>query len=52
MVIKRLLRFSMVRVAITAGTLQPKPISMGTKDFPCSPMRRNNGSAKRAARDK
>ena len=34
MVIRRLLRLSMVRVAIMAGTLQPKPITMGMKLLP------------------
>ena len=50
MVMRRLLRLSMVRVAITAGTLQPKPISIGMKDLPWSPTRRSNGSAKTAVR--
>ena len=38
MVISLLRRFSMVRVAITAGTLQPKPIIRGMKDLPCRPI--------------
>ena len=29
---------SMVRVAITAGTLHPKPMISGMKDFPWSPI--------------
>ena len=33
-VIMRLFRFSMVRVAITAGTLQPNPINKGINDLP------------------
>ncbi len=37
MVINRLLRLSMVRVAIIAGTLQPKPMTKGMNDLPCSP---------------
>ena len=37
MVIRRLLRLSIVRVAIMAGTLQPKPITMGMKLLPCRP---------------
>ena len=38
MVISRERRLSMVRVAITAGTLQPKPIISGMNDLPCRPM--------------
>ena len=38
-VISRLRGFSMVRVAMTAGTLQPNPITMGMNDLPCRPMR-------------
>ncbi len=30
--------FSNVRAAIIAGTLQPNPINIGTKDLPGSPM--------------
>ena len=37
-VMMRLLRLSMVRVAIIAGTLHPNPMSMGMNDFPCSPI--------------
>ena len=37
-VINRLLRLSMVRVAIIAGTLQPKPIIKGINDLPCNPI--------------
>ena len=37
-VISLLLRLSIVRVAIMAGTLQPKPMSMGMNDFPCRPI--------------
>ena len=33
-VIRRLLRLSIARVAIIAGTLQPKPITIGMKDLP------------------
>ena len=36
-VMMRLLRLSMVRVAIMAGTLQPNPIINGMNDFPCRP---------------
>ena len=39
MVNKRSLRFSIVRVAMMAGTLHPNPIIIGIKDFPCSPIR-------------
>ena len=49
---RRLLRFSMVRVAMMAGTLQPKPVSIGKNDLPCSPTRRKIGSKSRAARAK
>ena len=38
MVIRRLLRFSMVRVAMMAGTLQPKPMIIGMNDLPCRPI--------------
>ena len=31
-------RLSMVRVAMTAGTLQPKPMMSGINDLPCSPI--------------
>ena len=33
-VMRRLLRLSIARVAMIAGTLQPKPITIGMKDFP------------------
>ena len=52
MVIRRVLRFEMVRVAITAGTLQPKPIIIGINDLPCIPIRAKRGSASIAARAK
>lgn len=32
-------RDSIVRVAIIAGTLQPKPMSIGINDLPCKPIR-------------
>ena len=35
----RLLRLSIVRDAIIAGTLHPNPIIKGINDFPCSPIR-------------
>ena len=38
MVIIRLLRLSIVREAIIAGTLQPNPITKGMKDLPWSPI--------------
>ena len=38
-VIRRDLRLSMVRVAMMAGTLQPKPITIGMNDLPCNPIR-------------
>ena len=46
----RLFRFSMVRVAMMAGTLQPKPVSIGKNDLPCSPTRRSKGSKSSAVR--
>ena len=49
-VTRRLLGFSMVRVAMMAGTLQPKPITMGMNDLPCSPMRCIRRSMMKAAR--
>jgi hypothetical protein len=41
---------SSVRVAITAGTLQPKPTINGTKDLPGRPTRRISRSTMNAAR--
>ena len=38
MVIMRLLLLSMVRVAMMAGTLHPKPMIRGMNDLPCSPI--------------
>ena len=49
-VIRRLLRLSMVRVAMMAGRLQPKPITSGMNDFPCRPMRCMMRSMMKAAR--
>jgi len=43
-------RLSIVRVAIMAGTLQPKPITSGMNDLPCSPMRCITRSMMKAAR--
>ena len=38
-IVVNLLRlFSRIRVAIMAGTEHPKPISIGIKLFPCSPI--------------
>ena len=39
-----------VRVAITAGTVHPKPISMGTMLRPDRPMRRSSLSITKATR--
>ena len=50
MVSRRLLRSSMVRVAMMAGTLQPNPIIMGMKLLPCRPMRCISLSMMKAAR--
>ena len=38
MVIIRLFLLSIARVAIIAGTLQPKPITIGMNDLPCRPI--------------
>lgn len=38
MVMMRERRLSMVRVAITAGTLHPKPMMSGMNDLPCRPI--------------
>ena len=37
-VMSLLRRLSIVLVAITAGTLQPKPMINGMNDLPCSPI--------------
>ncbi len=50
MVIIRLLRLSMVRVAMMAGTLQPKPMMRGMNDLPWRPMRCITLSMMKAAR--
>ena len=39
-----------VRAAMTAGTVQPKPMSIGTTDLPDRPMRRSSLSMMKAAR--
>ena len=41
---------SRLRVAITAGTLQPKPTINGTKDLPGRPIARIRRSRMKAAR--
>ena len=50
MVIRRLLRLSIVRQAMMAGTLQPKPMIIGMNDLPCRPMRCITRSMMKAAR--
>ena len=50
MVMRRDFRLSMLRVAMMAGTLQPKPITMGMNDLPCRPMRCMSLSTMNAAR--
>lgn len=50
MVISRLLKLSIVRVAMMAGTLQPNPMTSGMNDLPCSPMRCITRSMMKAAR--
>ena len=52
MVIRREVRHSMVRHAKTAGTLQPKPMTIGMNDLPCTPMRCITLSMINAARAK
>ena len=49
-VISLLLRLSIIRVLITAGTLQPKPMISGMKDLPCRPIRCMSLSMMKAAR--
>ena len=49
-VMSRLLRLSIVRVTMMAGTLQPKPMMSGMNDLPCSPMRCMIRSMMKAAR--
>ena len=50
MVISLLLRLSIVRQAMMAGTLQPKPMISGMNDLPCRPMRCITRSMMNAAR--
>ena len=49
-VVRRTFRSSMVRVAIMAGTLHPKPITSGINDLPCRPNERIVRSIKKTAR--
>ena len=46
----RLDRLSMERVAMMEGTVQPKPITSGMNDLPCSPSRCMTLSMMNAAR--
>ena len=50
MVMRRSFSFSMVRAPMTAGTVQPKPMSMGMKALPERPNRRSSRSMMKAAR--
>ena len=50
MVILRSRSDGSVRLAMTAGTVQPKPTSMGTMLRPDSPMRRSSLSMTNATR--
>ena len=50
MVILRSRSLGSVRVDITAGTVQPKPISMGTMLRPLRPILRSSLSIKKATR--
>ncbi len=50
MVTRRSRRVSRVRVAMMAGTVQPKPISSGMKLLPCRPTRFMKRSMTKAAR--
>ncbi len=45
-------RERMTRVPISAGTLQPNPMSWITKARPSSPRRDMNASMRKAARDR
>ena len=49
-VMSRLLRLSIVREAMTAGTLHPNPITSGMNDLPCRPMQCITLSMMKAAR--
>ena len=49
-VIRRSFSFSMVLVAMTPGTPQPEVTSMGIKDLPDRPKRRNTRSMMKATR--
>ena len=51
MVIILLLRLSMARVAMIAGTLHPNPMTIGMKDLPCSPILCISLSTMKAALD-
>ena len=50
MVILRSRSLASVRQLITAGTEQPKPISMGTNERPLRPIRRSSESITNATR--
>ena len=50
MVMSRDRRLSMVRVAMTAGTLQPNPMTSGMNDLPCRPILCISLSMMKAAR--
>ena len=50
MVMRRSFSFSMVRAPMMAGTVQPKPMSMGMKALPDRPKRRSTRSMIKAAR--
>ena len=49
-VIRRSFSFSMVLVAMTPGTPQPEDTSIGMKDLPDRPKRRNTRSMMKATR--
>ena len=49
-VMRRHLRSSIIREAIMAGTLHPKPMISGMNDFPCKPIRCMILSMMKAAR--
>jgi hypothetical protein len=49
-VVRRVRRFSRIRVAIIAGTEQPKPINIGMKLLPCKPILCITRSIRNAAR--
>ena len=52
MVMRRSFSFSIVRAAMAAGTVQPKPISIGMKDLSDRPKRLSARSIRNAVRER